>query len=86
MYSWYSTCVYPTRQLIGESNIHVHVYQISLWEAIGRFYIGNSSYHVEFLCLELWHYGHVHIVNNICDVNIGKFSENHQSPIVIPHQ
>ena len=32
-----------------------------------------------FLHLELWLYGHVHIVINIGDFNIGKFSE--KSPI-----
>ena len=53
----------------------IHVFGIfqCLWEAIGGFYIGNSSYLVflfEFICLELWLYGCVHIV-----INIGKFSE-----------
>ena len=46
------------------------------------FYIGDLSYHaffLEFLCLELWLYGHVHIVINIGNFNIGKFYE--KSPI-----
>ena len=69
---------YCTKQFIGESNIR----WIYLWEAIGRFYIGNSSYFIfllKFLRLELWLYGHVHIVINIDNFNIGKFSE--KSPI-----
>ena len=46
--------------------------------AIDGFYIGDLNYHVffllDFFCLELWLYGHVHIV-----INFGKFSE--KSPI-----
>ena len=56
--------LYRTRWFMGESNI----WRICLWEAIiGEFYIGDSNYHIfllEFLRLEQWRYGHVHIVIN----------------------
>ena len=84
-FNWYSYIVwvsctdfcfnYWTRRFDGESNI----WQICLWEAIGGFYIGNSSYHVfllKFLHFELWLYERVHIVLNF---NIGIFFE--KSPI-----
>ena len=65
------TCRYCTRVFIGESNI----WRICLQEAIGRFYIGDLSYHVFLFEFLQWLCGRVHVAINIGDFNIGKFSE-----------
>ena len=70
---------YCTRVFIGESNI----WQIC---AIGRFYIGDLSYHVFLFEFLQWLCGRVHVVINIGDFNIGEFSEKSPIANIIPRQ
>ena len=51
---------------------------------LAKFIIGNLSYHIfllEFLCLEQWLCGCVHVV-----IKIGKILKNRQTSILLPRQ
>ena len=61
-----ATGKYRTRGFIGESNTRV-IFGEFVWRSNWQIFIGDLSYHVfllEFLCLEQWLCGRVHVVIN----------------------